>query len=188
MFALIKGTVADKDESSVLVMVGGIGFELLVPYPEKIEKGREHSFYIYEQWKEDGVNLFGFVEKKDKELFELLIKKVSGIGAKTALMIFRHMDRESIIANIKKGDFKSFSRVPGIGEKTAKRIVVELGGNIEDYIEIPKSDNLKIAQNALLSLGYTNEQLKEAFKDFDDNNSLTVEEIVKAVIRKLSNV
>jgi Holliday junction DNA helicase RuvA len=159
-----------------------------VPYPERIEKGKQYSFYIFEQWKEDGVNLFGFIDKKDKELFELLIKKVNGIGAKTALMIFRHMDRENIISAIKKGDFKSFLKIPGIGEKTAKRIVIELGGNIEDYIESPQNDNLKIAKNALLSLGYNNEQLKEVLKDFDNNANLTVEEIVKITIRKLSNV
>lgn len=188
MFALIKGTVEEKNENSIVVLISGIGFELLVPYPERIEKGKQYSFYIFEQWKEDGVNLFGFIDKKDKELFELLIKKVNGIGAKTALMIFRHMDRENIISAIKKGDFKSFLKIPGIGEKTAKRIVIELGGNIEDYIESPQNDSLKIAKSALLSLGYNNEQLKEVLKDFDNNANLTVEEIVKITIRKLSNV
>ncbi len=188
MFALIRGTVEDLNENSVLVIIEGIGFELLVPYPGKIEKGKPYTFYIFEQWKEDGVNLFGFTEKKDKELFELLVKKVSGIGAKTALTIFRHMERESIITAIKKGDFKSFSRVPGIGEKTAKRIVVELGGNIEDYVERPQNDNVLTAQNALISLGYSGESVRAVLKDFDSSKASTVEEIIKFAIKKLSNV
>lgn len=188
MFALIKGTVEEKNENSIVVLISGIGFELLVPYPERIQKGKQYSFYLFEQWKEDGVNLFGFIDKKDKELFELLIKKVNGIGAKTALMIFRHMDRENIIFAIKKGDFKSFLKIPGIGEKTAKRIVIELGGNIEDYIESPQNDSLKIAKNALISLGYSVESVRAVLKDFDIGEAFTVEEIIKLAIKKLSNV
>ena len=188
MFALIRGVAENLSENSVLVMINGVGFELLVPYPGKIEKGKPYTFYIFEQWKEDGVTLFGFIDKKDKELFELLVKKVSGIGAKTALMIFRHMERESIIAAIKKGDFKSFSRVPGIGEKTAKRIVVELGGNIEDYVERPQNDNVLTAKNALISLGYSVESVRAVLKDFDIGEASTVEEIIKLAIKKLSNV
>jgi Holliday junction DNA helicase RuvA len=188
MFAVIKGIVEDLSENSALVMINGIGFELLVPHPFKIEKGEEYTFYIFEQWKEDGVNLFGFIDKKDKELFELLVKKVSGIGAKTALMIFRHLERETVISAIKKGDFKSFSKVPGIGEKTAKRIVIELGGTINEYIESYENDNIVTAQRALVSLGYNNDDVKAVLKNLDENKSYTVEEIVEYAIKKLSNV
>jgi Holliday junction DNA helicase RuvA len=185
MIAIIKGTVFDVLENSITIFVNSIGYEVFVAHPEKFAKGKDVFLYIFEQTKEDGTNLFGFSDRKEKEIFELLIKKVSGIGAKTSLAILKHMGISEIVASVKEGDFKNLLSIPGIGEKTAKRIVVELGGTIENFDKEVLSNNKKIAKNALLSMEYNGDMIDRVISDIDPD--LKVEEIIRECIKRLSN-
>ncbi len=185
MIFIIEGKIKEIYENSVIVMTEGIGFDIQFPRPELLKRGETYTFYIHEQWKEDGVTLYGFTDKRDRDLFELMIKKVSGIGAKTALTILKNLDRDTVTSTIRKGDFLLFSKIPGIGEKTAKRIVMELGGVINTDASELSGGNLKIAKDALTSLGYERNDIDTVLHSIDPE--MPVEEIVKEVIKKLSN-
>jgi Holliday junction DNA helicase RuvA len=185
MIAIIKGNIFEILENSIIIFLNNIGYEIFVPHPERFSKGEELFLYIFEQTKEDGTTLFGFSDKKEKELFELLIRKVNGIGAKTALAILKHMSIREIIASVKEGSFKNFVSIPGIGEKTAKRIIVELGGTIENFDKEVLSNNKQIAKNALISMEYDKDMIDNVIKDIDPD--LKIEEIIRECIKKLSN-
>jgi len=187
VIALLKGSIYEINDSSLIVLLNGVGFEVFVSKPDNFSIGKDIILYIYEQVKDDGTVLYGFAEKPEKELFELVIKKVNGIGAKTALGIFKHFSKEQFIALIEEGDYKKLRVIPGIGEKTAKRIVVELGGEIKNLIgkETPLSEKLQVAKNALVSLGYRATNAAKVLKTMDDNGS--IEDIIKKAIKKLSN-
>ncbi len=188
MIALLKGNISEINEDSLIILLNnGIGFEVFVPHPDNFEVGKDVSLYIYEQVKDDGTTLYGFIEKHEKELFKLIIKKVSGIGAKTALGIFRHFHKDKLVDIIKKGNYKELRTVPGIGEKTAKRIVIELGGEIENLLakETHLSEKLQVAKDALISLGYNASQATKVLKNMDDSDS--IEDIIKKAIKKISN-
>ncbi|MGC9124920.1 MAG: Holliday junction branch migration protein RuvA, partial [Caldisericaceae bacterium] len=165
--------------------INNIGYEVFVTHPEQFSKGKELMLYIFEQTKEDGTTLFGFADKTEKELFELLIKKVNGIGAKTALVMLRYMSVKEIITSVREGNFKNFLAIPGIGEKTAKRIIVELGGGIDNFDKEILSNNKQIAKNALLSMEYDEDMVDKVIKDV--SSDMRVEEIIRECIRKLSN-
>ncbi len=185
MIALVSGRVYEVSESSVIVFVSGLGIEIFVPHPDNFSVGSDVLLHIYEQVKEDGIALFGFLDNNEKDIFELLIKKVSGIGSKTAIAILKHMSIEEVITSVKAGSFKNFLSIPGIGEKTAKRIIVELGGTIENFGKAMLSNNKKIAKNALLSMEYDKDMVDKAIEGIDPD--LKVEEIIRECIKRLSN-
>ncbi|MEA3313136.1 MAG: Holliday junction branch migration protein RuvA [Caldisericota bacterium] len=187
MIALLKGNIYEINGHNLIVLVNGIGFEVVLPRIGNFDVGNDISLYIYEDVKDDGTTLYGFTEMSEKELFGLIIRKVGGIGAKTALEIFKRFSREQFISLVETGDFKKFQTVPGIGGKTAKRVVIELGGEIKDLLEqkVPLNENLQIAKNALISVGYSATDAVKVLKTIDENDS--VENIVKMAIKKLSN-
>ncbi len=187
MIALLKGNIREKNGHNLIILVNGIGFEVLMPEIGNFDVGDDISLYIYEDVKDDGTTLYGFSEMSEKELFGLIIRKVGGIGAKIALEIFKRFSREEFISLIQTGDYKKLQTVPGIGGKTAKRVVIELGGEIKDLLEqkVPLSEKLQIAKNALISVGYSAADAVKVLKTIDENDS--VENIVKMAIKKLSN-
>ena len=188
MIAVLKGNISEINENSLTILLKeGIGFEVFVSHPDNFEIGKDVSLYIYEQVKDDGTTLYGFMEKPEKELFELIIKKVSGIGAKTSLGIFRRFSKDQLVDIIKKGDYKKLRTVPGIGEKTAKRIVMELGGEIENLLvkKTNLSKSLQVAKDALVSLGYRSIDVVKVLKNMDDGEP--IEDIIKKAIKKISN-
>lgn len=185
MIAKISGVVTEIEGNSLIIENNGIGFEILVAHPEKYALGLKCFFYVFEQWKEDSVTLFGFAERSEKEFFELMIRKVNGIGAKTALNILSKMRFDDLLNNIKKGNFTAFKSIPGIGEKTAKRIVLDLGGDISSFESAGLSDKRSQVSEALEALGFSRDGIYSVVKDLDE--SLPVEEMIREGIKKLAN-
>ena len=127
MYAFIQGTVEDIEQDRVSVNCGGVGYEILTTNTAigKCAVGQAAKFYTYLAVREDALTLYGFLQKDEKEMFLRLIG-VSGVGPKVGLSILSTMSaREAAIA-IVSGDDKALAKVPGIGKKTAQRLVLEL--------------------------------------------------------------
>jgi Holliday junction DNA helicase RuvA len=115
-------------------------------------------------------------------LFKLIVEHIQGVGPKTAMNIFRTLSFEEIKKAIEEKDYRPFLEVKGLGEKTAKRIVLEIGGEL---FREEEEDKVKEVYQALINLGFEKDSVKNALKSLDKN--LTVEELIKEGLKKLSN-
>jgi Holliday junction DNA helicase RuvA len=184
MIKKLKGVIEELEENAVIIDIGGVGFEVFIAHPETFEIGKTHELYIYEDIKENEINLFGFRTKEELQFFKLIIDKISGVGPKKALDIFATLKLDEIKESIKKGDYSPFLKVKGLGEKTAKRIVLEIGGELKK-LEEPGDETLDIVIDSLVSLGFERSKVKEIVKSID--RSENIEEMIKEGIKKLSN-
>jgi len=128
MIAHIRGTLFEKRPNSVIVDVHGVGYELAIPvsaYSSLPEQGSTVRLHVYMHVREDILALFGFLTKEDKGLFEKLIS-VSGIGPKLAITALSGLTTDDLIGAIRSGSVEQLVRIPGVGKKTAERMVLEL--------------------------------------------------------------
>ena len=128
MISFIKGNLLEKDPSALLIDVGGLGYEVSVPMTTFYSLGdvnTEISLYTHFVVREDAQQLYGFKTKVDKKVFQELIK-VSGVGARTAIAILSGMECKTLLHCIENKDYWLLATVPGIGKKTAERLVVEI--------------------------------------------------------------
>src|SRR5258708_3960144 len=128
MIAQLRGTLADKRPNQVLVDVGGVGYLVHIPVSTFYALGDLHSnvtLLIHTQVREDAIALDGFLSSREKHLFELLIS-ASGVGPVLALKILSGMSVDDLVPAVRAGDLVRLTRIPGVGRKTAERMVVEL--------------------------------------------------------------
>ncbi len=128
MIAQLRGTLADKRPNQVLVDVGGVGYLVHIPVSTFYALGDLHSnvsLLIHTQVREDAISLYGFLSSREKHLFELLIS-ASGVGPVLALKILSGMSVDDLVPAVRAGDLVRLTRIPGVGRKTAERMVVEL--------------------------------------------------------------
>lgn len=128
MIAHIRGLLFEKHPNSVIVDVHGVGYELAIPvsvFSSLPDRGGSVQLHVYMHVREDILALFGFLTKDDKTLFEKLIS-VSGIGPKVAITALSGLTTENLVAAIRSGSIEQLVRIPGIGKKTAERMVLEL--------------------------------------------------------------
>src|ERR1700716_22953 len=128
MIAQLRGTLADKRPNQILVDVGGVGYLVHIPVSTFYALGDLHSnvsLLIHTQVREDAISLYGFLSSREKHLFELLIS-ASGVGPVLALKILSGMSVDDLIPAVRAGDLVRLTRIPGVGRKTAERMVVEL--------------------------------------------------------------
>lgn len=174
MIAFLDGVVAAKAPTSVLLNVGGVGFQVgmstssLAALPETGEHAVVHT---YLQVRDDGMSLFGFMSQEEKALFEKLIT-VSGVGPKVALAALSTYTPAQIADFVTAQDVAAIQRVPGIGKKMASRIILELKGSLAQGLgglfadEQPsESPALADARAALLSMGFTEAEVELSLKD-----------------------
>ena len=132
MIARLTGIVAESGFSGCVIDVNGVGYEVAIPVStfEKLpQPGGEARLFIYTQVREDAIALFGFYTVEEKNLFRQLLN-VSGIGGKLALSVLSSMPVNNFCAAIQSSDAKILSRIPGIGKRTAERLIVELKGKV----------------------------------------------------------
>jgi len=202
MISYIKGKILIKNETSVVIeTLSGVGFEVLlspVLLSSLPKTGEECAFYTYMNVKEDGVSLFGFENQDELEIFKLLIT-ISGIGPKGALGILSALSPNELFSAVALGDVKTLSKSPGIGKKTAERLVLELKDKFSKICKEPlnlyeakefhlPSGNVKDeAAEALLSLGYTQKEAYSAINAvyFD---GLDAETIIKRALSALNRL
>ena len=183
MYAYIKGELAEKNIDSIVVEAAGVGYLIYIPtqYFDMLpDEGEDVKIYTYLCVREDAMILYGFLSKDDLEIFKLLIT-VSGIGPKGALAILSVMDADSLRFAIMSGDAKAISRAPGVGARTAQRLILELKDKISiDDTLISREIVAGGAQGILTagSLHIDSEKKKEAvealvafMKKFEEENA-----------------
>lgn len=187
MIAHVSGEVVEKTLSSLIIDVGGLGYEVQVAAGdfEAARLGARVKLYTYDQLRETSHELFGFSNLAAKRLFELLIS-VSGVGAKMALAVLSLGDVQAISNAIGQGDSAFVQRASGVGKRLAERIVVDLKdkvGATGGVAHVTQSSHNDDALDALLALGYTLQQATAALKDIDiaQDVQLRVKEALKAL-------
>ena len=199
MISYIKGTLADVLSDRIIVECRGIGYELLVPgslFSHMPLIGDELQIHTYLYVREDALMLYGFFSREDLEIFKLLIG-VSGIGPKGALGILSTIAPNQFRLAVLSGDSKTISKSPGIGPKTAQKLIIELKDKmkIEDVFEddIPADlngsdydqDAGKEAVMALVSLGYSESEAFAALKKITLTPDMDSETILKLALKKM---
>ena len=198
MIGYIKGTAEELNSDSVIVECQNVGFLIYVPgnYPYgKINPGDEVKLYTHMSVREDDISLFGFLTKEDLNTYELLLG-VSGVGPKAAMGILSAMDADSLRLAVLTDDAASIARSPGIGKKTAQKIILELKDklSLEDLQSVQsvtkeslkETDFSSDAAAALVALGYSNsESLKAVRKAAAETGSDDPEVLLKAALKKL---
>ncbi len=197
MYAYIRGILEEKSSDHIIIEAGGIGYFVYFPgnaLSTLPEKGQELKIYTHYAVREDGVYLFGFPTVAEKELFELLIS-VSGIGPKGAMTILGSASVTHLYACITAGEIGSLTAVPGIGKKTAERIILELREKIKKITgEQPgfkgaagaANGKIEEALQALLALGFPANKARNAIAALPTlSDSVTAEEIIRLALNAL---
>lgn len=205
MIYFVRGVLDTVSESSIVVENQGIGFEILVPLSvvsNLPQTGNEVKIYTYTYVREDVLQLYGFLTKDELAMFKLLIT-VNGIGPKAALGILSVLDADGLRFAILADDAKSIAKAPGVGAKTASKLILELKDKMdfEEAIEgALDQGQSKAAQGgaageggvaaneaiqALVSLGYTSTEAVKAVKRVSITPDMSVEEILKAGLKNL---
>lgn len=195
MFSYFNGKVIKKYKERLILDVNNIGFDINMCETDlaKIEDGQVLQIFAYTDIKEGYIGIYGFLSEESQSVFEKL-KKVSGIGSKTALGILSYMSPSDVCLAIANEDSAVISKIPGIGAKTAARIILELKDKIlkDSIVSIDKSKGTKaksnVAENeailALKVLGYSTSQITEALNEVDTVDK-TVEQIIKSVLNSI---
>lgn len=204
MIASIKGSLTFKSPNYLIVDVGGIGYHIYVPlssYYSLPELGNPVTLNIHTYLKEDTIQLYGFISKEEKEIFLSLIG-VTGIGPKLALNILSGISPSDLVKAIAEENIVMLNGIPGVGRKTAERLVLELREKISQVRETrdesreTKDEKYKDALSALINLGYKRSQAEEALKQFTvhpglaprseaGSSQFTVEDMIKGALKIL---
>jgi Holliday junction DNA helicase RuvA len=198
MIALLTGTIARKSPDHIILDVNGVGYRVLIPfstYYELPEEGGSTSLQIHTAVREDAIVLYGFRTVPEKEFFQLLIT-VSGVGPKLARDILSNIQPVALAGALQQGDIGKLSAIPGIGKKTAERLIVELKekvrkialppGAVAAAAEITAGDTLlDDVTSALLNLGYKELQVKKALAEVGSTGDNSVEAILKKALKVL---
>ena len=198
MIAFLSGRVHDKRPNTVIVNVGGVGYEVHVPlstFYNLGDEGDEVALRVYTHVREDALQLYGFLTELERQLFERLIA-ISGIGPKLAIVVLSGMEPRDLVAAVQRADVAKLTTVPGIGKKTAERIVLELKDRLAQ-ITVPAASGAAPAPSsadqlrtdllsALLNLGYHRQQAEKAIDaTVTANPNASFEHAVRAALREL---
>lgn len=206
MIAHLSGTLLSKQATSVILDVGGVGYEITIPvstFYELEDPGATVQLRIYTHVREDALQLYGFKTARERELFTRLIS-VSGIGPKLGITLLSGMNADEIIASIRTNNLARLTLVPGIGRKTAERLVIELRDKVAALSSAELEDELGAKSatggplttedamrsdvlSALLNLGYQRSAADKAVTAaIDEGGEISVEVILRRSLRKLA--
>src|ERR1700691_453980 len=195
MIGSLRGKLADKRPNQVLLDVGGVGYQVQIPLSTFAALGALHdetTLLIHTHVREDQFNLFGFFTAREKHCFELLIS-ASGVGPSLALKILSGMGIEELVPAIRKGDLAQLVRIPGVGRKTAERIVVELRDKLAvvDIAETGKpatrSQLESDVASALVNLGYDVRSVEKAVEKSRAGSGGDFEDLLRASLQILGS-
>lgn len=202
MISFIRGYVADSTESSVILQTGGIGYEIFMTgtaIEKAVRESGEILVHTYFHVREDAMQLYGFLSRDDLQVFRLLLG-VNGIGPKAALGILAGLTADELRFAVLSDDVKTLSRAPGIGKKTAQKLILELKDklNAEEAFELKlahvqeeagseaaAADGSGEAVEALVALGYSSTQALQAVRKVSGIPADDVEGILKAALKNL---
>ena len=157
MIAHLRGRLIEKEPARVVIDTNGVGYEVFVPlstFTALPDTGTEVSLDIHTHVREDIIALYGFSSRQERRVFERLIT-ISGIGPRLAVTILSGGSIEGLVGAIRKGDLARLTAIPGVGKKTAERIVIELRDKLKDFAEGPAKSTVEMdVLSALENLGY----------------------------------
>lgn len=201
MISFLKGELAEVTENSVVVEVGNMGYEVSVPtstIPKLPTLGSRVKLYTYMHVREDAISLFGFLTKDDLEMFKLLIT-VNGIGPKGALGILSGITADEIRFAVLAEDTKTISKAPGVGKKTASKLILELKDKfkletvfeqrLQNQVQAAEINNIvgmkEEAVQALVVLGYSASDSLKIVNQIEITEDMNAEDILKKCLKKL---
>ena len=205
MIAHLSGTLLSKQATSVILDVAGVGYEVTIPlstFYDLEDLGSLVQLRIYTHVREDALQLFGFKTARERELFMRLIS-VSGIGPKLGITLLSGMSADEMIASIRTNNLARLTLIPGVGRKTAERLVVELrekvaalsSPELEEELgakaevrTVPTEDSVRAdALSALLNLGYQRTAAEKAIDStVGEGDDISVESVLRRSLRKLA--
>jgi Holliday junction DNA helicase RuvA len=201
MIAFLSGKLLEKQANSVIVDVGGVGYEVVIPlstFYELGEPGTDVELRIYTHVREDAIQLFGFKTTHERDLYLKLIS-VQGIGAKSGVTMLSGMSADEIVAAIRSNDLGRLTAIPGVGRKTAERLVIELRDKVGDLAaaagtassisadELPSDVVFDDALSALVNLGYQKAAAERALKKVvQDGTDMSVQKLLRRSLQVLA--
>lgn len=198
MFAYIKGSLEMKSSGYIVIDINGLGYKVFLSQNNIDTIGELHDIikvFTYVKVREDDISIFGFKTQEELKMFELLIS-VSGVGAKSALVMLSCIEPSDFAIAVISNDVKVLTKVPGIGNKSAQRIILELKDKLkEEQLEEKlkdsskrlkdNSENINEAISGLMVLGYSKKDIEKAFEHLDIDN-LSIEDLIKKGLILLS--
>ena len=188
MIAHLRGRLFAKHPNQAIVECGGVGYDVTISVPTFSalpSEGAEVSLVIYTHVREDQIALFGFSEAIEKKLFEKLIA-VSGIGPKLAITVLSGLPAEKLVGAIRSGDHATLTRIPGIGKKTAERVVLELKDKLDEMGAGPVASVGAVGDDvlsAMVNLGYPRATAQKAIETaLEKNGAEDFEQLFRAAI------
>jgi Holliday junction DNA helicase RuvA len=192
MIAGLDGTLEQLNPDSAIIKVSGVSFQVYTPAPTLGQLGpigeRVH-LHTYLHWKEDSTALYGFTTSQELDLFKMLIA-VSGVGPKSALSMLSSFTPDDLASAILSGNVDLITQAPGIGKKTAGRVILDLKGKLEKgwgsmVSSYPTADNTDIVA-ALTNLGYSTADATRAAATVPNTEDLTLEDKIRLALRRLA--
>lgn len=199
MITYVKGELADIFNNNIVVECYGVGYEIMVPASIVMElpsMGSQVKIYTYQYVREDSLDLYGFLTRDDLDIFKLLIT-VNGIGPKGALNILSVIRPDELRLAVLSDDVKAIQKAPGIGAKTAQKLIIELKDklSLEDIIThgVETKNNIPMGSSArdeaieaLTALGYSSSEAIRAVRSIEDADNMDSEVLLKAALKKLA--
>jgi len=191
-----------KQPPDILVDVSGVGYEVQVPMTTLFQLpqlGDEVSLVTHFVVREDAQLLYGFIDERDRRLFRQLIK-VSGVGPKLALTILSGMDSGSFARCVQRDDISSLVALPGVGKKTAERLLVEMRDKLKDWFgsdeaqvslvtggeaRVPAANNVADAEGALIALGYKPQEASRMVAAVNDDSVASSEDLIRRALKSV---
>lgn len=204
MIGRVRGTLVHKHPPEVLVEVGGVGYEIQVPMTTLFrlpDLGREVSLLTHFVVREDAQLLYGFIDEADRRLFRQLIR-VTGVGPRLALAILSGMDAASFAHCVQRDDLSALVALPGVGKKTAERLLVEMRDKLKEWQGEPggagestaaglagaaRSAIVADAEGALVALGYKPQEASRVVAAVNDESAADSEELIRRALKSMAS-
>jgi len=197
MIALLTGKIALKSPDAVIVDVNGVGYRVQIPFSTYFalpDEGAPLSLHIHTNVKEDAIHLYGFLTQQEKQFFQLLLG-VTGVGPKLARDILSNIQPDELASALARGDLARLSAIPGIGKKSAERLVLELkdkvvklglvsGQQSRPQAGVPESVRDDVT-SALTNLGYKEAVVAKVLAEIDTDSGAPMETILKLALKRL---
>jgi len=199
MIGRIKGVLLEKQAPQLLIDVSGIGYEVQAPMTtiyQLPEIGQSTTLYTHFVVREDAQLLYGFASQRERSLFRTLIK-VNGVGPKLALTILSGIETDDFVRSVREGDSATLVRLPGVGKKTAERLLVEMKDRLKDwqleggvtqagdFLATGESDYQAEAESALMALGYKPQDASKAIARLKNASISSSEELIRSALKSM---
>ena len=201
MIGRLRGTLIEKQAPDLIIDVHGVGYEVAAPmttFYQLPDTGTEITLHTHLVVREDAQQLYGFVSLADRELFRTLIK-VSGVGAKLALALLSGMSADDLVLTVRSGDASTLTRIPGVGKKTAERLIVEMRDRLAEWevkgapisaavtldIDSGARDAVRDTVSALIALGYKPQDASRMVRQVE-TAGLASEEIIRQALQSIT--